>query len=202
MGIPTFLVALQEGIATMEEFALLRLGVEASIALAGFSGIIATFQFRDASMVRRGPAAALTMVVQLSLVGALLSALPLGLNLFGVSGRSLWAICSAIQVVVTGWLMYGIAKNLRGSLKTRSTWLIFGSFQGAVALLLLANVLNAADMVFHREPGPYVVQLMMGLIIAAYMFSRLLLLPVWRAVRNNEEAEPPIGNVDDSKPTT
>jgi len=176
-------------IKMMEEFALLRVGIEASIALAGFSGIVATFQFRDASFVRRGPATALTMVVQLSLVGALMSALPLGLKLFGVDGRPLWAVCSAIGCVVTGLLMFRVAKNIKGALKKRSTWLVYGFLQGLCSLLIIVNTLNAADLIFHREAGPFIGGIIVNLTISAYMFSRLLLLPVWRAVHDNEAAE-------------
>ena len=50
----------------MEIFDMLVLGVEAGIALAGFAGIIATFQFGGAEELRRADAVGLSMILQWS----------------------------------------------------------------------------------------------------------------------------------------
>ena len=67
----------------MKELDILILGVEASVAFAGFAGVIATFQFGDAKKVRRADAVGLTMIVQFSLLAALVSSVPLLLYSFG-----------------------------------------------------------------------------------------------------------------------
>ncbi|MEJ2089938.1 MAG: hypothetical protein P8Y69_15970 [Gammaproteobacteria bacterium] len=54
------------------------------------------------------------------------------------------------------------------------------------ALFVAINLLNAFDVVFHREPGPYLAAITWGLGLAAYMFVRLLLHPLWRRVREQE----------------
>ena len=47
----------------MEVFDVLILGAELSMALAGFAGIIATFQFRDTEKIRRADVVGLSIIV-------------------------------------------------------------------------------------------------------------------------------------------
>jgi uncharacterized membrane protein len=58
--------------------------------------------------------------------------------------------------------------------------------QGLGALVALALILNAMNIVFHRQPGPFVAGIIYALGVANYMFSRLLLLPLWRIVKEQE----------------
>ena len=167
-------------------FEVLVVGIEASIALAGFSGIIATFQIRSATGIRRGTVASLTVVVQVSLLCALICAIPLLLHTFGVSGPALWTIGSLAAGGVTLVGGYGGFRNMRGALTRRSITLLFILIEGSVATVLIANVLNVANVVFHREPGPLVAAVLVGLSVGGYVFSRLLLLPLWRAVKERE----------------
>ena len=48
---------------TVDVFDLLMVGVEASIALAGFAGVIATYQINDVTRIRRGAVVGLTAIV-------------------------------------------------------------------------------------------------------------------------------------------
>ena len=75
---------------------LLLVGAEVSVAFAGFSGIIATFQFRDATLIKRGDIVALTMIVQFSLLCAFFSVFPVLLSIFGIDGTTVWSISSAL----------------------------------------------------------------------------------------------------------
>ena len=172
----------------MEVFDILLVGIEASIALAGFAGIIATYQIRDVAMIRRGPIGALTVVVQFSLLSALGCAIPMLLHTFGVRGTTLWAVGSAIAAMFTAIGGYSIVRSMRGSVTTTSRRLLFVLLEVLGAFVALALILNAADLVFHREPGPLVVAVLYALSVAGYMFSRVLLLPLWRIVRENEAA--------------
>jgi len=170
----------------MDAFDVMGLGVEASIVLAGFSGIVATFQFSGSTKVRRAPVAALTIIVQLSLLCALAAAIPLVLYTFDIENTTLWGVCSSFGVIFYIMQLYITNKNFKGSIRKLSVRLMFRLFQGLCALALVTNALNVANVVFHREPGPYVAGTFLGLIIAAVMFSRLLLLPLWRRVREQE----------------
>ncbi len=172
----------------MEVFDILLVGIEASIALAGFAGVIATYQINDVTRVRRSVVAALTVVVQFSLLAALSCAIPLVLYTFGVKGVTLWLITSVVGVIFTAWAAYGGARSMKGALAKKSARLLFLLLQGLGALVALALILNAMDLVFHREPGPIVAGIIYALSVAGYMFSRLLLLPLWRIVREQEAA--------------
>jgi hypothetical protein len=61
----------------MEETDLLLVFIEVAVALAGFSGIIATFQLRLSSVPKRSVLAGLSYIVNASFMGAYISALPL-----------------------------------------------------------------------------------------------------------------------------
>ena len=165
---------------------LLLVGTEVSVAFAGFAGIIATFQFRDETKIDRGRVVGLTMIVQFSLLAALYSVIPLLLSNFGVEGEDLWSICSIATAIAFAGSMYSINKNMRGITRRKSLRLLFGSFQGMAALLFICLILNAVDVVFHREPGPFLTAIVWTLALVGYMFGRLLLQPLWKVVRERE----------------
>jgi hypothetical protein len=171
---------------TVDVFDLLMVGVEASIALAGFAGVIATYQINDVTMVRRGPVGALTVIVQYSLMAALTCGVCLCLSAFGLTGKDLWATSSLVGATLIMIGAYNIAKLMSGAITKRSIKMLFLSLQGIGVIITLALILNALDLVFHREPGPFIVGIMYALSVASYMFSRLLLLPLWRIVHEQE----------------
>ncbi|MFT7289501.1 MAG: hypothetical protein ACI87W_003636 [Halieaceae bacterium] len=170
----------------MDIFELLMMGVEVSIALAGFAGIIATFQFTGSENINRGRVGALTVIVQFSLFPALACSLALCLKTFEVSGEQLWVVCSWFGAAIYSYAMYGTAKAMRGALTTTASRMIFVVLQGVGVLIIGLNVFNALGIVFQNEPGPYIVGVLYGLAVASFMFARLLLRPLWRAVRLQE----------------
>ena len=172
----------------MEVFDILLVGIEASIALAGFAGIIATYQINDVTRIRRTSVAALTVVVQFSLLAALACSIPLLLHTFGVKDVTLWLISSVTGVIITACGAYGSTRSMRGVIAKKSLRLLYVLLQGLGGLVALALTLNAMDLVFHREPGPIVAGVIYALTVASYMFSRLLLRPLWRIVREQEAA--------------
>ncbi|NCF21168.1 MAG: hypothetical protein GWP63_23340 [Haliea sp.] len=167
---------------------LLLVGAEVSVAFAGFSGIIATFQFRDKTTVKRGDIVALTMIVYFSLLCAFCCILPLLLSIFGIEDATIWTICSVFGAIVMVCCMYGVDRGMRNAVRKKSLQLLFGTMQGVAALIVLFMTLNAVNVVFHREPGPYIVGIVSALALAGYMFGRLLLRPLWRAVHKQETA--------------
>ncbi len=172
----------------MEVFDLLLVSIEVSIALAGFAGVIATYQINNVTTIRRSAVAALSVVVQVSLLAALACVIPLLLYTFGVQGETLWAISSGVAAILGASMAYSIASSLKGAITKTSSRLLYLLLQGLGALVILANILNAFDLAFHREPGPLVAGIVYALSVAGTMFSRLLLLPLWRIVREQEDA--------------
>jgi hypothetical protein len=123
---------------------LLLVGAEVSVAFAGFSGIIATFQFRDKTTVKRGDIVALTMIVYFSLLCAFCCILPLLLSIFGIEDATIWTICSVFGAIVMVCCMYGVDRGMRNAVRKKSLQLLFGTMQGVAALIVLFMTLNAA----------------------------------------------------------
>jgi hypothetical protein len=58
-------------------------------------------------------------------------------------------------------------------------------FLVAISIIIML-LLNGFNIFFHREYGPYFISQLFPLFMACYMFSRLLLKPIWRMIRENE----------------
>ena len=93
-----------------------------------------------------------------------------------------------IGAILTASRLYSFARSMRGAFAKKSSRFLYLFLQGLGALVVLANILNAVDLVFHREPGPLVAGIFLALSVAGIMFARLLLLPLWRIVREQEDA--------------
>ena len=170
----------------MQEIDTLILGVEASVALAGFAGIIATFQFRDGKKFSRVDAVGLTMIVQFSLLGALICAIPLTLLSFGAAENTTWAITSTLGAIFYVSGMYSTHRYLKEVKKGPSFRLFILVINIINCLCIILHLMNALGIVYHREFGPVIFGLTWTLTITGLMFSRLLLRPVWRQVRARE----------------
>ncbi len=170
----------------MDESALLLVGIEVSVALAGFAGIVATFQNMGARAIDRGDVVGLTIIVNFGLMGAFFCTLPLVLSVFGVGTAAVWAINSALQCVyMLNRMQYVHRRMSVVPLRPRSRR-VFRIIQGTSAVLAVALALNAGNRLFHREPGPSIAALLFGLSIVGFMFARLLLRPLWKAVYAQE----------------
>jgi len=174
----------------MDASELLLVGIEVSVAFAGFAGVIATFQFRGAARIDRGDLVGLTMIVNFGLWSALFCTIPLIFSIFEIEPETIWTICSGIGAIYVSYAMYFVYKNMQGAVPSLTTRLLFGMFQGIAAFFVLSMILNASDSVFHKEPGPYLASICYGLCLVGYMFVRLLLRPLWKAVRAQEAPSP------------
>jgi hypothetical protein len=172
----------------MESLDILILGVEASIALAGFSGIIATFQFRGKNDTRRGDAVGLTMVLQFSLLSALVCSFAIILISFGLEKTTIWAACSLVVACIQTYYIFDVYKKIRGVKKTKNLERVAMIVQTPSVFLIIMNFMNASNIYFQREAGPVISSIVLALCIAGFMFSRLLLRPIWRNVRAQEAA--------------
>jgi hypothetical protein len=165
---------------------LLLIGIEVSVAFAGFAGIVATFQTGEGKVIRRGTVSGLTLIVQYSLAVAFFCALPRILFEFSLPERNVWSICSILAAIATVGLSYSAFINTRGAIRRRYTFFLVVTLHFINVPVVLGLIFNAADMVFHREAGPYLVALTYPLIMVGYMFSNLLLQPLWRSLRQQE----------------
>ena len=160
---------------------------QVAIAVAGFAGIIGTFQFKDGEIIRRGDAVALAVVVNTGLMSAFYSTLPLLLRNFHIKESTVWAISSGMTCLIYAYFSIDIAirlKNFRTykSFNKITIYLLF-----IVGFIIMAiNFLNAFNIVFKREFGPFYISLIYSLGLVCFMFSRLLLRPIWRILRKQE----------------
>lgn len=168
---------------------VLLVGTEVCVAFTGFAGIIATFRFKDGARIKRGDMVGLSMIVQISLMTALFCVLPLLLEAISFESSTKWFVCSCLGALWMAGNSYMIDKNMRGAVQNMSYKLFFGFLQGIGALLVICLILNASNIVFHREPGPYIAAIVYGVTIVGYMFGRLLLRPLWRELRAQEVNE-------------
>jgi len=161
---------------------------EISVALAGFAGIIATFQLGQIEHVSRGRVLALWMVVNISLRMAFISGFPLVLLGFGVDGGVVWAICSALLVIgaITGTPF--IIRNMNLQRESYATRVLFSAIMAVGALLVVINILNVIGVIFHSEFGPFFALIMYQLALVGWNFSRLLMRPLWKMVEEREAA--------------
>lgn len=170
----------------MDVSELLQLGIEASIALAGFAGVIATYQTTEGKGLGRGIVAAVTVITRCSLLVGLACAMVLLLQSFGIEGSTLWTVSSTVGAVMMASVAVSIARSMRGHSYKRSSRLLYLLLQSLGGLVVVALILNAVGLVFDREPGPFFAGAIYGLSLAGIMFSRLLLKPLWQNVRELE----------------
>ncbi len=159
---------------------------EISIALAGFSGIIATFQFEEKDYISRGHVLSLTVIVGISLAAAFCAVLPLALFNFGFEEPVVWSISSFVGGVL--WLS-GLVLTIRNlSIRTVNLpmKILIHVLLALAATAGIANFLNSAGIVYEREFGPYFAAFIFGFCLVLYNFSRLLLHPLWKVVQRRE----------------
>jgi hypothetical protein len=70
------------------------------------AGIISAFQFKKEKQIPGGQVINLSMIANMSLMGAFFSVLPLALLNFGITERTVGAICSVFSCVA--WIVYGV----------------------------------------------------------------------------------------------
>jgi hypothetical protein len=174
----------------MDKAEQLLILTQVAIALAGFAGIIGTFQFKEGEKIRRGDAIGLAIVVNIGLMSAFYSTLPLILINFGVNDSTVWAISSGMTCMIYTYFYIYFAMSIKNfkSYKTINKLMVYSLYISAFVIVFM-NFLNACNIVFKREFGPFYISLIYSLGSVCYMFSRLLLRPIWRTIRKQEGAE-------------
>lgn len=136
----------------------------------------------------------LNIIVVYSLLAALQCGVILILNVIGLTEEALWTTGSVLIALISAYNLYVFYRNMDGAIKNKQLlskmWLV----QCVSVVIFFANILNAADIVFHRTPGPFLIGVALGLDIAGWMFARLLLRPIWRALHKQEASEKATAN--------
>lgn len=162
---------------------------EIAIALAGFAGIVASFQFSAGVPVSRGNVLGLAMMIKISLVTAVFAVLPLAIFNFQAGESLVWSISSGLYgLTYIVFFLFTIKRYRRVRISKGPSRLIF-RFMGALLIFFaIVLILNSLNVMFHQEAGPYLVALIYSLSSSGYMFVRLVIRPLWRDVREREAA--------------
>ena len=161
---------------------------EVSVALAGFAGVVSAYQYKEGAHLRRGDALGIAMMVNIGLVDGFFSVLPLILFGLGLSEVLSWKVSSALMAA--NYLVFAtyIARNMRGvTVRKLVAKLIYAALYLSGLLIFFVNVANAVGIGYHGEQGPFFLSLVLPLVIAGYMFARLVLRPLWRSVMDHDE---------------
>ena len=87
--------------------------IEVAVALAGFAGIVGSFQFKAGANLSRGDVLGLYLMIHLSLTTAICAALPIILYNFGISETTVWSICSSVGFLAFVIVIFNIKKKFR-----------------------------------------------------------------------------------------
>lgn len=174
----------------MEESSILLTLTQVTVAFVGFASIVATFRLRDEFTIKKNDAIDLELIVNTGLMGAFFSILPLTLSSFGLSDATVWALCSGIMSINYLGFMYYLSRKVRISKFKRKKSKIIVFIYFSIGFMVFAlNVINAFNILFHREFGPFLIALIYPLCMVGYMFTRLLFLPIWRALKNQRSED-------------
>jgi len=188
-----------------ERTVLILLGFAGVAAtFAGFSGVVAVFGRRAHGEWFLEDRFRLTNMLVTSLGACLFAFLPTVGVLLHLHGSDLWAVASLLMCGYCVAYIVNLVPNWQhlilkhpGVLSARASVVVWAS-SGVAALLQL---LNAISILFHREPGPYVLGLLLLLIIAGLQFALLVLRPLTahhRTHRDKAAAAEPVASESES----
>ena len=163
----------------MIDISILETVAEISVALAGFAGIVATFQFREGDTPSAGKIVALTIIVNMGLSAGMFSFLPLLLFSITSDEAIVWFVSSYLLAIYMCYMMFFVQKHMQGKVRRNRVRLLFSTYQVVSGLLIVLLLLNGANIGVERGLGPYLLTLLYGLYMVGTNFMRLLLSPLW-----------------------
>ena len=115
-----------------------------------------------------------------------MSVFPLALLNFGITERAVWAFCSSVAGIIwLGFILF-ILRNMNADKVAKPLRIFFAFlfvYSTATAAILF---LNAFGIIFSQEFGPYFAGFLLTFFMVCFNFSRLLMHPLWKALRNQE----------------
>ena len=163
----------------MQSADILQTIAEISIGFAGFTSVVAVLGRRATGEWTALDRFRLSQMLATSLAALLLSLLPLILAHLGLSERVSWGLASTILAAYTIFLAISSPRRIRRLPPEDQSQIVrplLWSFQLAVAAVVTGLLINAAGILFHQEPGPYLLGLYLLLALSAFQFTRLLLI--------------------------
>lgn len=152
---------------------------EVAVAFAGFASVVTAFRRREHEGWAPQDALRFQLMIASSLSVVFFALLPFAIDFFGASESSVWASASCVLGLYLVLSLASVARRTN-SLTARSALNphIARSFAAGALITLSLQALNAAGVVFEREPGPYFLGLLYLLVLAGVSFARMLPMDV------------------------
>ena len=162
---------------------------QVAITFAGFAGLIAAYEYRDKAS--RGDVIGIAMIVNVSLTVAFSAIIPVILSNFGLSQSMMWAVGSGLSMFFYAYVSFLVYRSLsRIRIKNRLFKAISYILYLVNAFMFSISLMNILKFEFHREYGPFFLCLVYPLLVVGYMFSRMLMRPLWKVAKRNKPRDP------------
>ncbi len=151
---------------------------EVSVALAASTGIILALT-KDPATWRPFDSVRVYLLLAASLGVTILSLLPMGLQLAGLGGPTVWRICSiALALYIVAFLAVALRRMLGLPPQDRVDFrpVFFVAFNGMNLLVVVAQALNALGILLQGTVGPYFFGLLWLVTWSAILFMLLIFL--------------------------
>ena len=160
----------------MEGESILQTTAEVSVALAGFTGVIAAFGQRGGRWTIINTLR-FQVMLNASLAALFFSILPVAVHHMGAAPNITWAMSSgllALYFVIMPSVDYRRARRIDALQGDQFRMWLFVVTCCVVVVAIVTQGMNALDIGFHRAFGPYLLGLCCVLLVCAFMFVRLL----------------------------
>ena len=172
----------------MEAEGILTALAEVAIAIAGFSGIVVALQDRSRPWSETDKLR-FSMLLQVSLSCVFWSLIPIVLHLMDASEPFVWSWSSGIWLVAIICLVSYRIRQLRRIPDQEADQAYRAARVFIFSLLSIAVLLQIANVGWLRVPWPHIVTIMLGLLITAFLFIRLLRRVIEPAAQQADEAD-------------
>ena len=150
---------------------------EVSVAFAGFSSIVAVFQQRTRDDEAPFDLFRFLIMLEFSLASLLFALIPFPLHFAGLPESAVWTSSGAMMISFIVAHVFSLSLLRRRTPEffaasvTRPITVVALVIYGAV---LISQILNIANVGFHRSFGPYLFGLLLLVFTAAANFARLV----------------------------
>lgn len=146
-----------------------------SLALAGFTGVVIAFGWREDEW-HAADAFRTWRALVTSLACAFLSLVPIALELLGLKGEAVWRWSSAVFAVYSViWAFFDARGHWRLRAELRQVVPVWGPglLYALGTIMWISQILNAFGVGFAPQPGVYFAGLLLFLLLPALIFARI-----------------------------
>ena len=147
---------------------------EVSVALAGFSGVVAVFGRRDPGTWSFADRFRFFALVHTSLSSLLLCILPFGLLAFNIPEEAVWSALSALFVVYNAVVGFFTSRRFLAASSSERAEFTSGVMPVMFAILAPILVLSIFNVAVGGTFGPFLVALIYLLVLSSFLFARML----------------------------